>query len=228
MSKAKLIVIDGTDGSGKATQAALLVKSLKKHMINAVGLDFPQYQTFFGKLVAQYLKNHFGRISPYLASVLYAANRMEFKDKLYAWVKEGKTVVLNRYVSSNQIHQAANIDTKKERNKFVKWIGKMEYEIIGLPKPDLVVFLNVPAEISYKLIEQKEPQARRYAEGAKRDLLESDLEHQQRALTQSFDMLNKHYKWLQIDCVKKGKLRSKEDISEEIWQSVNKLLRLKK
>jgi len=225
MKKGKLIIIEGIDGSGKATQTHLLYKKLKKSGANAEMLDFPQYKTFFGKLVASYLKNQFGKISPYLASVLYAANRMEYKDKLVKWLNEGKVVVLNRYVSSNQIHQAAHIDNRSERNQFVNWIGKMEYEVIGMPRPDLVLFLNVPVELSYKMIEKKNKLARAYIQGSKRHILESDLEHQQSALKQSFEMLEKHYKWAQINCSKDGKLLPKETISALIWQHVSKLIK---
>lgn len=225
MKKGKIIVIEGIDGSGKATQTHLLHLKLLKKGIKTEILDFPQYKTFFGKLVARYLKNHFGKISPYLASVLYAANRMEFKEKLLAWLNQGKIVVLNRYVSSNQIHQAAHIDNKTERNKFVNWIGKMEYNVIGLPRPDLILFLNVPAEISYKMIEKKDKISRVYIEGSKRDILESDLEHQQRALKQSFQMLEKYYKWERIDCAKNNKLLPKNEIAGLIWQHVLKLIK---
>ena len=218
-------MIDGADGSGKATQAELLYQKLKKNRIRTEILDFPQYQTFFGKLVSKYLKNQFGRISPYLASVLYAVNRLEFRDKITKWLEEGKVVVLNRYVSSNQIHQAAHIDNRKERKNFVKWIGEMEYKVMGMPKPDLVLFLNMPVEIAFKFIEKKDLLARQYIDGAKRDMLESDLVHQEKALKQSFEMLNSHYKWEKIDCVQKGKLRTKNEISDIIWQYVVKLVK---
>lgn len=225
MKKGKIIVIDGTDGSGKATQAKLLYQKLKKSKIPTEVLDFPQYQTFFGKLVSKYLKNQFGKISPYLASVLYAVNRLEFRDKINLWLKQGKIIILNRYVSSNQIHQAAHIDNRKERKNFVKWIGQMEYEVMGMPKPDLVLFLNMPTEFSFKLILKKDAKARAYIEGAKRDMLESDYTHQQQALKQSFEMLNSHYKWEKIDCVQNGKLLIKQTISDQIWQQVSKLIK---
>lgn len=225
MSKGKLIVIEGTDGSGKATQTKLLVANLRKHKVKAVGLDFPQYQTFFGKLVARYLKNEFGKIDPYLAAVLYADNRLEFRDKIIQWLKQGFTVVLNRYVSSNQIHQAAHIDSRSKRNQFVKWIGKMEYEIMGLPKPDLTLFLNVPPEISYQMIEKKDKKARTYVQGSKRDLLESDFEHQKSALKQSLTLLKHDSKWTRIDCAKQNKLLPKEGIAIKIWLQVKKLVK---
>jgi dTMP kinase len=225
MKKGKLVVIDGTDGSGKATQAALLVKNLKRRRIPAVGLDFPQYQTLFGKLVARYLKNEFGRLDPHIAAVLYSANRLEFKEKIRQWLKDGKLVVLNRYVSSNQIHQAANISNKKERRQFVKWIGTMEYDIMGLPKPDLILFLNMDPVTAHKLVAKKDAKARKYAAGSKYDILEADLEHQRNAIKQSLAMLGSSYKWKKIDCMDKEKLLTKHEISKKVWEAIDKLIR---
>lgn len=223
MKKGKLIVIDGTDGSGKGTQTKLLVQRLKKHRATK-DLDFPQYETFFGKLVASYLSNEFGLIHPKVASVLYAANRMEFRDQIKQWLKEGKVVVLNRYVSSNQIHQVARLDHRKEKQEMMKWISKMEYGIMGLPKPDLVVFLKVPAEVSYKLVEKKDPKTRKYIKGAKRDMLESDLEHQQRALKQVEELLHGEYRAAIVDCMKDGEIMSKAEVSEKVWEIVKKVI----
>lgn len=222
----KLIVIDGIDGAGKATQVALLVKRLRKAGVKAVGLDFPQYETLFGKLVARYLNNEFGKLNPYVASVLYAANRLEFKDKINSWLRDDYIVVLNRYVSSNQIHQAANIDSKKQRREFVRWISKMEYGVMELPEPDHIFFLNMPAEISYRLIEKKSKKARKYIEGSKRDMLEADLDHQKRALKQSFEVLKNYgLRCTVIESAKGAELLSKIDVNDKIWQALSKLIK---
>ncbi len=225
----KLIVIDGIDGSGKGTQTALLVSRLKKAGIKAVGLDFPQYETLMGRLIAEYLGGKYGIINPYLVSVLYAANRYEFKGTILSWLEHGFIVVLNRYISSNQIHQAANIDSKKERQQFVSWIAKMEYGTFGLPHPDLIFFLNLPAEVSYELVVKKSKRARAYIKGTKRDILESDLEHQRKALKQAHEVL-KHYgeKTVVVECFEKGKLLDRNEISDKIWQAISKLVRFKK
>src|SRR5688572_8910335 len=126
MRKGKLIVIDGTDGSGKGTQTKLLIRRIRK--LRAVkDLDFPQYESFFGKVVASYLSNEMGLVHPKVASIIYAANRMEYKDKIINWLAQGKIVVLNRYTSSSQIHQVARLDHRKEKTELIKWISKMEY-----------------------------------------------------------------------------------------------------
>jgi dTMP kinase len=225
MPKGKLIVIDGTDGAGKATQAALLIKRLQKNKIPAEGLDFPQYKTLFGQLVARYLKNEFGRLNPYIASVLYAANRLEFKDKILSWLKTGKTVVLNRYVSSNQIHQAANIANRAERERFVKWISEMEYDNMGLPKPDLVIFLNIDPVVAHRLVAQKDARSRKYASGAKYDVLEADLDHQRNAIKQSLKLLDTHYEWRKIDCMDNTRLLTKDEVGEKVWNEIKILLK---
>ncbi|OGE81105.1 MAG: hypothetical protein A3H72_01500 [Candidatus Doudnabacteria bacterium RIFCSPLOWO2_02_FULL_48_8] len=225
MKEGKLIVIDGIDGAGKATQVALLVKRLKRRRIKAQGLDFPQYETFFGRLVTEYLKGDFGTLDPKVASLLYGANRLEFKDKISNWLKGGYTVVLNRYVSSNQIHQAANIESKKQRRLFVKWIAKMEYGNFGLPMPDLILFLNLPAEVSYQQVLKKTTKARKYIAGTKRDILESDLEHQRRALKQAHEALKSYGpKSKIVECFDK-QLLSKQEIGDKIWQHVSKLIK---
>lgn len=223
--KGKLIVIDGTDGSGKATQSRLLFKNLQKHRIKAALLDIPVYESFTGKLVARYLNNEFGRLSPYLASTLYAINRFQQKDKILKWLSHGRVVILNRYVTANQIHQAAHLRTKKDRNQFVKWIAELEYDIFKLPKPDLVIIINMPIEVAYKLIQKKTAIQRKYVAGSKGDILESDLEHQREALQQALGISASSRIWKTIDAVKKGKLLAKEEISKKIWELVHAFIR---
>ncbi|HEV8601442.1 MAG TPA: deoxynucleoside kinase [Patescibacteria group bacterium] len=226
MYRGKIIVIDGTDGSGKATQAKLLVAKLKRRRIPVATLDFPHYESFTGKLVARYLKNEFGRISPYLASLLYAINRYEYKNQILDWIKAGKVIILNRYVSANQIHQAAHLGSKKAKQEFVDWVAKLEFQVMGMPSPSLTLFLNLPVEISYQLIKKKNKQSRKYISGVKRDILESDLEHQKEALKQAFVLLRGEQNWKKIDCVKNGKLLSKPKIADLIWQEVSKQLKI--
>lgn len=224
MKKSKLIVIEGIDGSGKATQTALLVSKLKKQGYKVATLNIPQYQTFFGKMIVRYLQNEFGRASPFLASVLYAANRYEVKDKLNRWLKEGYVVVFNRYVTSNLIHQTASLGNKQKRLEFEKWINEMEYKVFGLPKPDYVLLLDMPANLSYKLVGQKSFAAHKHMRGAKRDILESDFEFQNKSLMQAYELLKKNKHWIRIQCVENGLVKSKKDIADEVWQVVRKLV----
>ncbi|MEK7211848.1 MAG: thymidylate kinase, partial [Patescibacteria group bacterium] len=121
--KGKLLVIDGTDGSGKHTQTVLLLKKLRAAGYKTATMDFPQYyKNFFGALVGKYLAGDFGdptKISPYLSSVIFAADRFESAGKIRRWLAEGRIVILDRYVSANQIHQGAKIHDAKKRREFL-------------------------------------------------------------------------------------------------------------
>ncbi|PIR04899.1 MAG: thymidylate kinase, partial [Candidatus Liptonbacteria bacterium CG11_big_fil_rev_8_21_14_0_20_35_14] len=148
MTKGKLIVIDGIDGSGKATQIKLLETRLKKEKIKVKTIDFPRYQdNFFGKLIGKYLSGIYGdfiKVAPRLASVLYAADRFESSQQIQNWLNLGFTVLADRYATANQIHQGGKISNLKERKDFLKWLDTMEYEIFKIPKPDLVIYLDLP------------------------------------------------------------------------------------
>lgn len=226
MAKGKLIVLDGTDGSGKATQTALLLKNFKKRRIKTATLNIPVYNSFTGDLTARYLRGEFGRLSPYLASLLYAVNRLQFRDQIIQWLQQGRIVVLNRYVTANLIHQSPNVPGKANRKKFMKWVEDLEYGIFGLPKPDLVLFISVPPEIALKMIKTKSKQQRKYLAGAKHDMLESDLQYQREAFGQAVSIAKTNPEWVEVDGVEKGKLLSRQQISEKIWQITKSKLRV--
>jgi len=212
MKKGKLIVIDGLDGSGKATQTKLLIKKLKNNGYKTVTIDFPQYSSFFGQAIGRYLKGEFGKakdVSPYLISTLYSADRWQNKNKMEKWLKQGKIIICDRYVSSNQIHQTGKLKTKNEKQKFLKWLDKLEFELFKIPKPDLILFLNVHYKISQKLIEKR---------GNKKDIHESSLSHLVAAQKQSLELVKKMNNWIEINCVENNEILSKEIISEKIWQ----------
>ena len=222
--KGKLIVIDGLDGSGKATQAKLLLKRLKKEGYKTAVTDFPQYYTsFFGKMVGRYLAGEFGtirQVSPYLASVLFAADRWQAKEKMEKWLSEGRIVISNRYVSANQIHQTAKIKDRKQKERFLKWLENMEFKIFGIPRPNLLIFLNVPYQIGQRLVIKKG--ARGYMGGIKKDIHEASISHLTAAQKQIFNLIKKHNNWKQIDCYKGGKLLSRQEIAELVWKVVKK------
>lgn len=214
-----LIVIDGIDGSGKTTQTKLLTKHFKKKGFKACSFDFPQYeQNFFGKMAGQYLHGHFGStktISPYLSSVLYAADRWETKEKIERKLKQGCIVVVNRYVPSSKIHQASKLKTACAQNKYLKWLDKLEYEIFKIPKPDLVLFLHLPIDIVCDLINKRDRQ---------KDEHERDITHLKAALAIA-KRLSKRYKhWQRIDCSDKGLILNKEQISDKLWRVIKRKL----
>lgn len=218
--KGKLVVIDGTDGSGKGTQTELLLKHLEDEGKQHKYIDFPRYYTsFHGKMVGRYLKGEFGSkesSSPYLSSLFYAMDRLTARDEIIDWLEEGNVVVANRYTTSSMAFQTARVP-KKDREEFLKWLYEMEYKEHKLPKEDLVLFLYVPVEISQKLIEQKAGKERRYAKGAKKDEYEKDVQYQREVLDLYLELSKKHKHWEVIKCVdSRGRLLSRDQVQKKI------------
>ena len=214
-----LIIIEGIDGTGKTTQTALLIERLKKKGYQTANLDFPQYnKSLFGKMVARYLKGEFGNsneVNPYFSSLLYALDRYEAKLKLLQWLKEKKIVILNRYVTANLIHQSIKVAVKK-RAAFIRWIERTEYQILGLPKPNLVVYLSLPYTLACALIEKR---------GNAKDIHEADKAHLKHAALQGMRLAKKKKNWHTIQCSKGEKILSKKEIGEQIWRLVRSNLK---
>ena len=221
----KLVVIDGTDGSGKGTQTKLLLEYLEKQGKPNKFIDFPRYYTsFHGKMVARYLSGEFGGKdgSPYLSSLFYAMDRLTARDEMVDWLNEGNIVVANRYTTSSMAFQTARVP-KKEQSKFLKWLYEMEYKEHKLPKEDLVLFLYVPVEVSQKLIEQKDRKERKYAKGKKKDIYEADIQYQKDVLKLYLALAKKNKHWEVIKCVdSKGKLLSIEKVHKKIVRVMKK------
>lgn len=225
--KEKLIVIEGTDGSGKAEQTKRLIERLDKLGIEVKMLDFPQYGNPSAYFVEKYLNGAYGglkEVNPYKASTFYSLDRFDVSFKIKEWLNNGYFVVSNRYTASNMGHQGSKLQGK-EREKIIKWIYDYEYNILEIPKPDTNFFLHVPAEISYKLIGEKNE--REYLRGKKRDIHEASLEHL-KAAEESYLTTLKLYPndFNLIECVKNGKILSIEEISEIIWEQLKNFLNL--
>jgi dTMP kinase len=229
MKKGKLIVLDGADGAGKATQTKLLIARLKKEKKTVKTLDFPRYESnFFGKLIGECLTGahgDFAKLSPYIVSPLYAADRFESKEKIVKWLKSGYTVVLDRYVSANQIHQGGKIADTKERKRFLAWLEKMEFGIYGLPKPEVIFYLDVPYEISQKLLATAKTQkTKQYLTKGKKDTVENDEEYLRKSRESAVKMVKTSNQWERIMCTARGVLLSPQEIHEQIWDRVKKYL----
>lgn len=227
MSKGKIIVIEGADGTGKATQTALLKERLEKEGYLVDLYDFPQYtETFFGSMVGRFLKGEFGKLNevdPHLASVLYAADRWQARDKLENSLRQGKIALLNRYALSSMAFQGAKVPPRK-RNVFLKFIEQMEYEIFGIPRENLDIILTVPPRLSQKLIERK---AQRSYLGKKRkkDIHESNLKFQVKVAKYYKVIAKKYRNMVLIDCSNSsGNLQSIEEIHKKIWNIVKDLV----
>ena len=158
--KGKLIVIDGTDGSGKATQVKLLAKTLRNEGYKIKIVDFPEYyKNFFGAFIGHCLSEqyyNFLNVHPKIASIMYAADRWESSGEMRNWLKKGYIIIANRYVSANQIHQAGKIKNAKKRNNFMKWLDEMEYKVFKIPRPDITLYLDLPVKIILKLLKHRE------------------------------------------------------------------------
>ena len=178
-------------------------------------------------MVGRYLAGEFGSssaVSPYLASVLYAADRFETKEKIEKWLKDGNIVIADRYASSNQIHQGGKIRDPKKRKEFLQWLEEMEYRIFEIPRPDASIYLDVPIEFSLKLLQNRSAQERKKYLKGKKDIHESDIKHLQGAKKSAIKLVEKSNNWIRIECVKKGKLLSIADISQIIWSKISKVL----
>lgn len=228
--KGKLIVIDGTDGSGKATQVALLTKHLKKDGYIVKIVDFPRYyKNFFGAFVGHCLSEqyyNFLKVHPKIASMPFAADRWESKEEMEEWLKEGYIVIANRYVSANQIHQGGKIANTAKRNNFIKWLNKMEYEVFGIPKPDVTFYLSLPIEIVLKLLKKRESsQMKRKYLKKNKDVHESDVEHLKNSIKSALWLAETQKNWTKIECVKKEEILPREKIHEMIYAEVKKVLK---
>lgn len=212
----KLVVFEGGDGSGKGTQSQLLIRYLQSNNIPHSFLDFPQYDTFYGKIVAQFLRGEFGNldeVSPYLAALTFALDRYAVKDTIIQELQEGKIVVANRYVTSNIAHQGSKFDQIEEQKKFIDWVEQLEYDYHGLPREDIVVYLRVPAEITAELTKKK---GERSYLGDNKDIQEEN--HEYRTVTQDMytTLAERSHHWIIIDCMEHGTIRNKEDIHKQI------------
>ena len=231
--KGKLIVIDGTDGSGKATQTELLIKHLKKDGRKVKVVDFPDYYSnFFGKFIGHCLSEqyyNFVKVHPKIVSVLYAADRFESKDKIKKWLKEGNIVIANRYASANQIHQGGKVANLKKRESFIKWLAEMEYEVFKIPKPDIVFYLSVPISIVLKLIKERNNGERRKYLGKKKanktDVHEKDVKFLENSRKSALWLAKTQKNWIKIECVKNGKIDTRENIHKKVYEKIKKIIK---
>ncbi|MFA4873529.1 MAG: thymidylate kinase [Patescibacteria group bacterium] len=223
MKKGKLIVIEGTDGSGKATQIKLLAQHLRRMQKLFHVVDFPQYGKKSAVLVEKYLHGAFGpieRVDPYITSLFYAIDRYSMQELLWRWLKKD-IVIANRYTTANMLHQAAKIKSLDGQKKYIAWVKHLEYDVLALPKPDIVFFLDVPISFSTRLVMKKG--CRKYLLGKKRDLAERNLKHQQAAYAIG-RMLCRTGAWVRIPCTRKGSLLSPREIHESILNVIKKYL----
>jgi len=220
--KGILIVLEGTDGSGKATQAKLLLQSLEAEGIPCREIDFPRYGNPFAEPVARYLQgalgNRPGDVNAYAASTMFAVDRYaSFKEDWGGFYESGGVVVANRYTTSNAVHQASKL-SEGERRAYLDWLFDLEYHRLGLPKPDLVVYLDMPIETAERLMRRREQETHTRA-----DIHEQDSGYLRRC-RESARQIAEELGWTIINCASVAGPRTPEDIHREIAAAVKNRL----
>lgn len=218
----KLIVFEGTDGSGKSTQFALLTQRLEQMQKPFYRLVFPQYKEESSALIRMYLGGEFGTspadVNAYAASMFYAVDRFASYRKVWRPIYESETMILSdRYTTSNAVHQAAK-EPEERREAFFRWLYEMEYDQMELPKPDLVIYLDMPTELTERLMRQRESDTQ-----TKADIHEKDLEYLRLCRRTGLQAAS-YYGWKIVHCARDGALRSVQDIHAEIFDLVMKCL----
>jgi dTMP kinase len=219
LEKGTFFVIDGTDGSGKKTQTNLMVKRLEKEGHPVLAVSFPRYGTPSAKMVERYLAGELGEdpnsIDPYTVSTYYADDRLAHSPEIRNALESGIIVISDRYVTANMGHQGSKFVNEKERDDYLRWLYKQEYEINNIPIPDVNFILHVPTEISQQLVDKR---------GEKKDIHEKNPEHLRRA-EETYLQLPKLFKgFVMIECCKNGSLLSQEAIHEQLWGHISPLL----
>jgi dTMP kinase len=219
-----LIAFEGIDGSGKQTQSKLLEQSLRSEQLSVYSTGFPQYESWFGRMVGKFLNGEFGpleTVDPHFTALLYAGDRFEAKQRITSALEAGKIVLVDRYIGSNLAHQVARAPAA-QRSEFLNWIEHLEYNIYGMPRENLILYLRVPAQQAQDLVGRKKE--RDYTK-EKHDLLESSIGHLAEA-AEMYDMLSRQRPWATIQCYNAAanSLRLPEDIATEVLDAVKPLL----
>ena len=218
----KLIVIEGTDGSGKSTQFRMLWEHLQADQVSFQHIVFPRYKEDSSALIRMYLGGQFGDkpsdVNAYAASSFYAVDRYaSYKMDWGKWYEDGGLVLSDRYTTSNAVHQASK-ESEEKQAAFLSWLYDFEYEKLGLPRPDLTIYLDVPTDFTEKLLRSREANTNTQA-----DIHEKDMQYLA-TCRETGRKAAAFYGWTVIDCVKDGAMRSIEDIHREIFAHVQKCL----
>lgn len=226
MKKGKLIIIEsGSDGSGKATQTKKLYDRLISEGYNIRKITFPNYDSPACMPVKMYLNGEFGKnpedVNAYAASTFYAVDRFSsYKKDWGDFYNDGGIIISDRYTTSNMVHQAVKINNKEDRNNYLDWLYDLEFNKFGLPIPDCVIFLDVPPEISQKLMEDR---VNKYTGEKAKDIHESDLNYLKNCYENSLEIVEK-YNWKRIKCNNKESLKSIDEIHNDIYDYVKEYL----
>jgi dTMP kinase len=222
----KLIVFEGTDGTGKSTQFGLLTKRFHKEGVDFKKLQFPQYLEPSSALIRMYLGGEFGPnpddVNAYAASTFYAVDRYASYVRFWRdYYQAGGLVLSDRYTTSNAVHQGGKVPPE-QREAFFSWLYDFEFSKMELPKPDLVLCLDLPTEMAEELLRKREQDT-----GTSADIHERDEEYLKACRKTALEAAA-YYGWRIVSCERDGKLRAIEEIHEEIYREVKKCLEAEK
>ena len=220
--KGRLIVFEGTDGSGKATQSRLLCEHLRRDGVYLENINFPRYGKPSAAMVQEYLDGNLGKhpgdVNAYAASMFYAMDRYaSYKQDWGDFYEAGGLIVADRYTTSNAVHQASKLQ-EGERKAYLEWLFHTEYELLGLPKPDLVVYLDMPTEITERMMRKREADTNTHA-----DIHEQDAAYL-RACRENARAIVRDCGWTHILCAEGDQPRTPEDIHDQVYGLVRALL----
>ncbi len=216
MEKGKIITFEGGDGVGKKTHAEMLVERLKKEGYDVETLSFPRYETPTGKIIRAYLDGKFGSLNEVpvkIASAFYTADRLAAQQEIKAWIEEGKIVVLDRYLESNMVYQAAKLP-ETERMESMEWLKDFEINEFGILPSDIVICLTLTEEAALKAMA---------AENREKDILEGNRDYQIE-VHKTYHQAAKLFGWKTVDCIPQGKRLPKEEVAGKIWEVVKEKL----
>lgn len=213
----KLIVLEGSDGSGKATQTSRLFERLQNLGIRTMRVSFPNYESESSALIKMYLRGDFGAtaeaVNPYAASTFYAVDRFASFQTWKNFYSGDGIVLADRYIGSNMAHQSAKIKRKAEREKFLNWVDDFEFKKLQLPRPDLTFFLDMPPEIAEMLRRKR----------GREDIHEADAIYMKKSYV-AYKEIAKKFDWKVINCASGNFTKSAVDIHEEIFRIVESML----
>jgi dTMP kinase len=224
METAKIIVVDGGANIGKATQADMLMHRLMNEGYKVGKMDFPRYsQNTIGHLINEFIDSDspsLATLPPKIFAVLFAADRYESKKQIEEWIAEGRVIIFDRYVSASMLHQGSKIADIDQREEFLRWVEHVEYEVFGMPRPHLTIYLDVPPNDSDKLLGYVEELGVKVVNDESKAKIDqakvSDCAKYLAAMNQN---------WVTIQCLDNGELRQRDEIHEEVYAAVkNKIL----
>lgn len=221
----KLIVIEGTDSSGKETQTKRLFEKLEEKGLKVKKISFPNYDSPACEPVKMYLSGAFGedamKVNPYPVSTMYAIDRYaSFKTDWEKFYNEDGIIVTDRYVTSNMVHQASKIKDLDEKKQYLNWLEDLEYEKMGIPRPDLVIFLNMPTDMAIRLMAERK---NKITGEEKKDIHERDKEYLRESHANACKIANT-YNWKEIKCSDGERIKTIEEIGEEVFSLVEKVV----